>query len=183
MNEQFKLRKSDLIPTFLPTVLAIVSFMLLFFSDIFNSRLLGIEEVIDSIINFTSIIIGVLVALFGIIVTISDTDIMKKIREEKGERLLFRYCLETLTSNFLLLIFSIIFQVLVNYSSQEQLKNKVDCYSYFWFSLIIFVFVSSFRTIYYLLMISFNQNDNTQRPDSHKLDKEKSLDLRKRYSK
>ncbi|HFD1813203.1 TPA: hypothetical protein QFR97_002334, partial [Enterococcus faecium] len=40
--------------------------------DIININLAGLDSVLESIVNYTSIIIGVLIALFGIIVTLTD---------------------------------------------------------------------------------------------------------------
>lgn len=172
----------DLIPTFLPTFFSLITFFLCLVLKFIDTNILGLGDMINSIITFTSIIVGVLIALFGIIVSLSEADIMREIRNRKGEKALFRFCIETLISNFVLLLQSIVFQGLINYKDEKNLTSFVNFFSYIWFSLVVFVLVSSCRTIYYLLMISFNQNNNSIRPTSEKLTQTESKSVRNRYS-
>ena len=81
--------------------------------DIININLAGLDSVLESIVNYTSIIIGVLIALFGIIVTLTDKDIMVKLQKGRGDKTIFRYSVETLISNFILLILTIFLQSVV----------------------------------------------------------------------
>lgn len=178
-----KIDKKDFLPTFLPTFLAVVVFVFCYFFDFINIHLKGLDAVLNSIITFTSIIIGVLIALFSLIVSISDSDIMQELKALKGDRTLFKYCLETLISNFLLLVESIFMQVLIEYFSNSDYVIFFNIFIYVWISSIFFVFSSSARTIYYLLMISFNQKNNSIRPETKRIDKEDSKKLRERFSK
>lgn len=178
-----KIKKGDLIPTILPTVLSGITFAACYYVDFINIELKGLDEVLNSIITFTSIIIGVLVALFSLIVSISDSDIMQELKSLKGDRTLFKYCLETLISNFVLLFESIIMQVIIGYFSNPNYLMLFTLFIYIWISSVIFVFSSSGRTIYYLLMISFNQKNNTLRPETKKISKAESEILRTNYSK
>lgn len=177
-----KIKFNDLLPTFLPLLLFIVTFILCFIIPGLNVNILGLNEILGSLITFTSIIIGVLIALFGIIVTLSETDIMQEIRDRKGDRSLFRYSIETLISNFVLLLLSILFQSLIYYKDNSDMYNFINFYFYVWISLTVFVLFSSARTIYYLLMISFNQNNINKRAETTTLEEEESENLRDKYS-
>lgn len=178
-----KIKKGDFIPTILPIIISIIVFIACYYSDFINIELKGLNEVLNSIITFTSIIIGVLVALFSLIVSISDSDVMQELRSLKGDRTLFKYCLETLTSNFILLLESIIMQVMIGYFSNVEYITAFNIFLYVWISSIFFVFSSSGRTIYYLLMISFNQKNNTVRPKKITLNIVESEKLKNDYSK
>lgn len=147
----------------LPLIVAVTVF---FLNDRFllvTKELPGVEKIIESIINYTSIIIGVLIALFGIVVALTDKDIMKKLQKNNKDNTIFRYCVETLISNFLLLAISIILQSIVQFRSQISYTQLI---LNLWISIVFFATASSIRTIYYLLLISFNQNDHSVRPES-----------------
>jgi len=131
--------------------------------DIININLAGLDSVLESIVNYTSIIIGVLIALFGIIVTLTDKDIMVKLQKGRGDKTIFRYSVETLISNFILLILTIFLQSVVKMKPHPDFANFTV---QLWFFMFVFSIVSSVRTIFYLLLISFNQNDKTKRPES-----------------
>lgn len=131
--------------------------------DIININLAGLDSVLESIVNYTSIIIGVLIALFGIIVTLTDKDIMVKLQKGRGDKTIFRYSVETLISNFILLILTIFLQSVVKMEPHPDFANFTV---QIWFFMFVFSIVSSVRTIFYLLLISFNQNDKTKRPES-----------------
>lgn len=148
----------------LPLIVAIIIFLLNDQFLLVTKELPGVENIIESIINYTSIIIGVLIALFGIVVALTDKDIMKKLQKNNKDNTIFRYCVETLMSNFFLLAISIILQSIVQFRNQipyTQLLLNI------WVSVVFFATVSSIRTIYYLLLISFNQNDHSVRPKSN----------------
>ncbi|MFC4770961.1 hypothetical protein [Enterococcus hermanniensis] len=136
----------------------------------------GLDKILESVITFTSIIIGVLVALFGVVVTLADKDIMIKLQRNRGDKIIFKYSLETLITNFILLIISIIMQSVLEFS--PTLKY-VDYCVYTWVFFLIFSIASSIRTIYYLLLISFNQDDKSNRPKSSlKISNEERTKLR-----
>ena len=175
--------RSNPLPFLIPPISSvIVNVITLYYSSFINIDLKGLDDVFNSVITFTSIIIGVLVALFGIIVSISDTDIMLEIRRHRGEKALFIYCLETLISNFILLVISMIMQILINYSEYENMKIGITVVFYVWIFVTIYMLASSIRTIYYLLLISFNQNNNSNRPTGEQLSDEERTEVRNNFS-
>lgn len=130
---------------------------------VISSSLPGLEKVLESVINFTSIIIGILLALFGVVVTLSDKDVMKKLQQNRGDKTIFKYSIETMITNFIVLVLSIISQSLLDFSPKLP---WIDIYFYFWLFFVLYSLTSSIRTIYYLLLISFNQDDHSLRPSS-----------------
>lgn len=155
----------DKIVFIVPWVPALLFLIINWKSRIITKTLPGMPAILDSIINFTSIIIGVLIALFGVIVTITDSDVMKKLKGSYGDKQIFKYSLETLISNFIVLVLSIVLQSLVEFSKQVQGTQLIIN---LWSFAVVFATCSSIRTIYYLLLISFNQNDETKRPKGRK---------------
>lgn len=148
----------------LAVILAMIFGVINYKFNFVNSALPGVDKVFDSVVNFTSIIIGVLIALFGVVITITDKDIMVKLQKNRGDKTIFIYSIETLLSNFALLILTIILQSLISFETQLSGTNFLV---QFWFIILIFSVVSSIRTIFYLLLISFNQNDRSKRPKSN----------------
>lgn len=129
-----------------------------------NYSLVGFTSVLESIINFSSIIIGFYTAMYGILVTIKDKQIFKEISNFNLEGL-FKYQLyESLISTFIILILSISLQIFVNYHIWfTHLLFNIWC-----FILIVFL-VSAVRTIHLLIKIMFNHED--KKNDYHLSDK------------
>lgn len=155
------MKKIDKLYLFLPLIFGTSCIYLNFKYTVVTIGLPGLDNIIESIINYTSIIIGVLIALFGIVVTLTDKDIMLKLQKNNDDKTIFKYGVETLVSNFLLLVSSIVMQSLVAFSTPlPHMKLVVSL----WLGAIVFSLISSVRTVYFLLMISFHQNDNSTRP-------------------
>lgn len=174
------MKKIDRFYLFLPLLLGIACFFLNMKYPIITIHVPGLTNIIDSIINYTSIIIGVLTALFGIVVTLTDKDVMLKLQKNNDDKTIFKYGVETLISNFLLLVLSIVMQSLVRFESP---LSYIDWILNIWSGIIVFSLTSSIRTIYFLLMISFNQNDNSQRPVSnYTITEQERIELRQSKS-
>lgn len=152
----------DKLIMFLPIIFATACSYFNIRYSIILSSLPGLDKVLESVINFTSIIIGILLALFGVVVTLSDTDVMKKLQQNKGDKTIFKYSIETMLTNFSVLLLSIILQSLLEF--QPKLF-WLEIFLYFWFFFVLYALASSIRTIYYLLLISFNQENRSSRPN------------------
>lgn len=165
---------------YLPSIIAVITFIVNLKYGIVSNSLPGLDNVVESIINFTSIIIGILTALFGVVVTLSDKDVMKKLQQNRGDKTIYKYSVETLLSNFIVLILSIILQSLLEF---KPILFWTDCFLNFWVSILMLALFSSIRTIYYLLLISFNQENKAGRPQSSlTISDEEVKDLRKKNS-
>ena len=171
-------KKIDKIVLFLPLGFSLLLAKLNLCFNLVSSTLPGLDKVLESVITFTSIIIGILIALFGVVVTLTDKDIMKKLQKETGDRTIFMYSLETLLTNFVVLILSIAMQSIIEFNPSLL---WVDSYIDIWLFFVLFSLLSSIRTIYYLLLISFNQDNKGARPKSTlPLKPEKRMTLRAR---
>ena len=165
---------------YLPSIIGVVTFIVNLNNGTVSSSLPGLDNVVESIINFTSIIIGILTALFGVVVTLSDKDVMKKLQQNRGDKTIYKYSVETLLSNFVVLILSIVLQSLLEF---KPILLWTDCFLNFWISILMFALFSSIRTIYYLLLISFNQDNKSERPKSSlTISDEKLKDFRMKNS-
>ncbi|MDY3705191.1 hypothetical protein [Vagococcus lutrae] len=170
----------DWLITSLPFFFGIIMLYVNWKFKFISQKLPGIDSILDSIINYTSIIIGVLVALFGIIVTITESDVMKKLKGVNGDKIVFKYSLETLLSNFIVLILSIVLQSLTKF---EPTLKMTDTILIIWFFCLIYATVSSIKTIFYLLLISFYQDDKSKKPSStSKMTKEKELEIQQKHT-
>ena len=111
----------------------------------------GIDTLFSNLINVFAIIVGVLIALFGVLPSIHSSLIMERIREYDAESDLFYFCKETLLLNFLSLCFTILLGFI---HSNFDLNN----YNYIfntWLFIVCSTLISSFKTILILLKISF----------------------------
>lgn len=118
----------------------------------------GYDEVLNSIITFSSIIIGFYTAMYGVLLTLKEADIFKKFRELKIDKTFKIQLYESLVVSFLILIASIALQVLVNY---EQLQ-LTQLFFYAWSFLLGYFVSGSFKTIQLLLKIMFNHEEKTK---------------------
>ncbi|ASV96574.1 hypothetical protein N2F29_07660 [Enterococcus faecium] len=71
----------------------------------------GFDNLLDSMINFTSIIIGFYSAFYGILITIKETSFMKNIRGSAIEKKLKYQLFISLLSAFTTLILSMLLQI------------------------------------------------------------------------
>lgn len=111
----------------------------------------GIDTLFSNLINVFAIIVGVLIALFGVLPSIHSSLIMERIREYDAESDLFYFCKETLLLNFLSLCFTILLGFI-------QLNFCLNNYNYIfsiWLFIVCSTLISSFKTILILLKISF----------------------------
>lgn len=178
-----KITLVDFLSFLLPLLLSALAFYFLGKVKIIGIELKGLGEILASMISFTSIIIGILMALFCVIVSIQDSDVMKKLRENGGDKLLFGFSFETLMSNIILLILSLVLQVVKEYSGAEWVIKWGDFLVLLWISISIYVLLSSIRTVYYLLIVSMFQKDKTLRPDTKRISQVDEENLKDKYSK
>lgn len=132
----------------------------------FNYETDGLSDVLDSVINFSSIIIGFYTAMYGVMISLLETDIFKIFRKNKVEKYFKFQLYDSLVTSFAILILSIIMQVLI-----KQDVNKITIFFFNIWLLILGYFVgTSFRSISLLLKLMFN---NTSRKDNDKVDMDK----------
>ncbi|WP_421545925.1 hypothetical protein ACLHK0_08660 [Lactiplantibacillus plantarum] len=114
----------------------------------------GFSDVLQSVITFSSIIIGFYSAMYGVLITLKDTDVMVQFRKEHLDGLFKWQLYESLGSSFSVLILATCLQVFRHYDG--VLANLV----FMAFTFILGWFLAnSFRTVTLLLQIMFNSSD------------------------
>lgn len=133
-----------------PLVVAILS---IFFKLRINIdfRIMGFEKVLESMITFSSIIIGFYTAMYGVLITLKDSDVMKTFRSKRLTGILRYQLYDSLIISFLVLVLSVALQVLINYPS-----NLTGSLTNIWFFIIGYFVATSFRAISLLLNIMFH---------------------------
>ncbi len=132
-----------------------------------DNRLKGYSSVLESVITFSSIIIGFYTAMYGILIGIMNSDIFK-IFKNNGIQGIFKYQLyDSLITSFIILFLSIAMQILINYPNIENKIliefNLTRFFFYIWIFILGYFIGTSFRAISLLLRLMFNHNkeDNT----------------------
>ncbi|MGM0181513.1 hypothetical protein IGK74_000410 [Enterococcus sp. AZ150] len=150
-----------------PIFLSLVGWSILVYFLKFSYQTKGYSEVLESIINFSSIIIGFYTAMYGIMISLLDSDLFKIFRKNKVETYLKFQLYDSLIISFIVLILSIIMQVLV----QQPKSNITNIFFNIWILLIGYFIGTSFRSISLFLKMIFNHN--SKRTDKIDLEKTK----------
>ncbi|QGG59660.1 hypothetical protein [Loigolactobacillus bifermentans] len=115
-----------------------------------STGLRGLSAVLESIITFSSIVIGFYTAMYGILLTLSKTQLMIEFRKRRIDRIFKFQLYDSLITSFLVLIVSIILQVIKHY------PGKIANYIFiFWIFLIGYFVATTYRSISLLLKIFF----------------------------
>lgn len=134
----------------------------------------GYDSVLESIINFSSIIIGFYTAMYGIMIGLFDSDLFKIFRKNKVQNY-FKYQLyDSLVVSFLILLLSIAMQVLMNITDISSIRYVTLIFKMWTFILGYFV-GTSFRSITLLLKIMFHHNKPNKMNKKEERKKEKRL--------
>lgn len=167
-------KKIDYLSAIFPTISGIISFLLFLWIGE-GYKLKGIDDVIGSIINFSSIIIGFYSAMYGILLTLKDSDIMRKFKENDLESHLKWQLYESLIFSFLILITSIALQVIINY---DNIYRKI--FFYFWAFVLGYFTLVSFGTISLLVKIMFNNTQKKMESTKDEISEEKRNEMIKK---
>lgn len=149
MKELKELKLGDWISMLYPLLLGLFSILCTIYFK-FNYKVKGMKDVLTSVITFTSIVIAFYTSMYGILITIKDSKIMREIKKHHVNGI-FKYQLyESLFFSFLILILSIILQISINYS------GKIEKWLfYIWMFSIGYFIGSTYRIISLLLRIIF----------------------------
>ncbi|MBZ6015414.1 hypothetical protein [Leuconostoc gelidum] len=80
-------------------------------------NLSGFENVLESMVNFLSIVIGFYSAFYGMIISMTKTDFLKELSKSKYNHVLPKILIYSLLSSFAALITTVFLQILKNYPS------------------------------------------------------------------
>lgn len=152
-----------------PYLISAIFTVLLFFTG-FNYSSNGFEKILDAAITFSSIIVGFLGALLGILISIKDSKIVKDIFDTKEKYTLKHYFEETFLIGIGIVVLTCSMYVLIN------IKNKIviDIFYYSWLFITLLFIPSSYRIISLLMSVFFNSNNDRsdERPEGNDLNKD-----------
>ena len=113
----------------------------------------GFRSVLESIVNFLSIVIGFYSAFYGMIISMQKTKFMRTLAESEYKNELPKLLIWSLISAFLCLIITISMQILVNY------KFTFIYYIYFFWCFIVVVFITyAFQTSLLSIVMIFESD-------------------------
>ncbi len=134
--------------------------------DIINDDIL--DKVIDAIINFTSILIGFVGVLIGILFSIRDEKVVERLFKSSAKEDLKKYFISAFFSGILLIIISIVMYLragiyfkMINIGLNVTISTIfVGCIFTFWVACIGYTLGCSYRIIDIMLTILFNNEFN-----------------------
>ncbi|WP_195219651.1 hypothetical protein [Ligilactobacillus salivarius] len=113
----------------------------------------GFRSVLESIVNFLSIVIGFYSAFYGMIISMQKTKFMRTLAESEYKNELPKLLIWSLISAFLCLIITISMQILANY------KFTFIYYIYFFWCFIVGVFITyAFQTSLLSIVMIFESD-------------------------
>lgn len=140
----------------------------------FNHQVKNFDKVLDGSITFSSIVVGFLAALLGILISIRDTEIVKEIFRQNEIGTLKYYFNEALILGFLTVILSGVLHVI-----RENILLSVTIVFNVW-SVVLFWFIAStYRIVHLLMNIFFKSHYSTNRPQPIEDDPNEQEEMRR----
>ncbi|MDF2544912.1 MAG: hypothetical protein K0S47_4630 [Herbinix sp.] len=136
----------------------------------FNYSFKGFDKILDAAITFSSIIVGFLGALLGILVSIKESKIVKAIFKTKEKFTLKYYFEEAFAIGIAVVILTCAMYVLINTNN----KWSITIFYYLWLFTTILFIPSSYRIVSLLMAVFFNSNNEYSggRPEGNDLNKD-----------
>ncbi|EUJ64839.1 hypothetical protein [Listeria fleischmannii] len=158
MLKNFRINVSILV-SILVYLLGVILIFLTWFKIIpYSYEIKGFDKVLESIINFSAIIIGFYSAMYGVLLTLKNSDIFKKFKFYGAEKIVKFQLYESLICSFFVLVSSIGMQILDNY-----INSFTNVICSIWLGAILVLMVSTFRSISLLLKIMFNHDEEDKK--------------------
>ncbi len=171
-------KKSTIILVFIekwiPIILGIIAFFIIYKNDKFNLNISTdtFDKLLDSIINFTSILIGFIGVLLGILFSIKNEDLVIKLFNHRSREKLKQYFVEAFIAGLFLISVSIVLYIRVDICI---LNINTLLYS-LWGGLIIYTILCGIRIIRIMILIVFNKSiQDTEKKDTMATDEKKQL--------
>lgn len=144
----------------------------------FTHKVANFDKVLDGSVIFSSIVVGFLAALLGILVSIRNTEIVKAIFDSQSKWTLKYYFYEAILLGFIVVFVSSAMHVM---RGEETIISNVTFYAW---NIVVFWFApSTFRIVNVLMSIFFRTNASNSRPESNKVSPEEESEIKKRLSK
>ena len=138
-------------------------------------------------VTFSSILVGFVGVLLGLLASIKDTPVVAKLFKQKEIGILKGYFSASIISGVMLVFFSIVL-FLRDFIESLKLLGLLNFSVYnllvaVWFSLIIYVILSTWRIINIMMHILFSNREDIDKVDSIVMDKNKARELQERFKK
>ncbi|WP_281885716.1 hypothetical protein [Paenibacillus sp. YYML68] len=147
---------------FYPLLLALL-LLALAFKFGFNSKVKYFDKVLDGSITFSSIVVGFLGALLGILMSIRDSLIVKAIFATNEKKTLKLYFQETFIIGFAVVISSCVMHVI-----REDISLLTDWIFTIWLLVVAWFIPSTYRIVSILMSVFFSSNNSSTRPQGNK---------------
>lgn len=136
----------------------------------------GFDKVLDATVVFSSIMVGFIGVLMGVLFSIRDTELIKLFFKSRAVNVLKKYFYESIVSSISLVTFSIILYLRNHMSIFEILIYGI------WSFLLMFTFLSFVRIIHIIFHIVFSEETDEQNNEINMEESDKN-EFRKRMSK
>lgn len=138
------------------------------------------DKVLESTITLSSILIGFIGALLGILFTVKNTETISLLFQSKEKIVLKRYFRYNVILGMFLVVFSLLLYVI------EAVENLTETIQYIvyglWGFLLLYTLSSTFRIINIMMHIIFDEKPNENKePEPVKMDDKEKTELKKQY--
>ena len=163
-------RVGNILSLIYPLIVAIL-FFYVDWTFKFSYSIKGYENILESIITFASIIIGFYTAMYGILLTLSNSSIIKEFRKRDLDNIFKIQLYDSLSASFVILIISILMQIAHNYPG-----NFTNLLFDIWFTCLGYFLATSYRAISLLLRILFvKERPSPKMKEKNSLDKQRQI--------
>ncbi|UUZ84757.1 hypothetical protein LJK88_14635 [Paenibacillus sp. P26] len=161
---------------FYPLIITMVAVLMLLFIVGLRPTVENVDKMVDASINISSILIGFNGALLGIIISVQDKPLMKKIFGSVKKEEIFSFIRQAIISGFMTLISASTLYVFI---------KTISTPSYYAFNIWLFIFIyfltSSYRVIDILMYLLSLKDIQIDPPQTEVLSREKEEELKKQY--
>lgn len=160
------MRKDNFVNDVYPWVIGIGLIILSIIFNI-NPSIKGYSSILESIIQFSGLIIGFYTAMYGLVLVSGNSQLFIKFRENGVENIFKNNLIQSLTISFISYTVSVIMQGLMYYTNTIKLCSvdfKISNLGYYIWIFVVGVFLGmSYRTIRLLLKMLFIQFEGDSR--------------------
>jgi len=175
---------------YIPRILSCFSFIvaIIFLNFISLKVNATFEKILNSIITFSSIVVGFVGVLLAVLFSIRNTKVIKLLFEKKEKNILKRYFKHAIFGGFSLVGISAILYIGSYLDSAFKLPfNRItitELISSLWFALVIYVITSTYRIISIMMHIVFFEDQNKDEElDGVKMGENNKKELKEEFKK
>lgn len=180
------MKKGNLINSLYPWCLGFLLFVLSFTKGV-SPKMAGYQSILESIIQFSGLVIGFYTAMYGLVLVSGNSNLFKKFRSEGVDKIFKNNLIYSLSFSFLAYVSSVIMQELQFHSNTMLTVHKLSiAWNEFGFKvwiIIVGIFLGmSYRTIRLLLKMLFLQletNEKIRKTTQNETSEEKKERLNK----